>query len=179
MMNSPVHILVQSVTERMKSSKFLPQCLIQESPVHSHHNSLDRETEDDPNLRKEFPSVEGRLFEVWLNKGSSGLGLSIVASQDDHSPGPRGIVIMGVQPGGVADRSKQIMWGDMILKINDMRVIGMTQLEVQGMLMEAPPLVKFGMLRQPGGGGGGGGGLAVKPPEKVVSLVSVKKIYRL
>ena len=113
-------------------------------------NSVDREIAEDPALRKEFPNVEGTLFEVWLNKGSRGLGMSIVANRDDHAPGPRGIVIMGIQPGGVADRSKMITLGDMILKINDQCVIGMTQLEVQEMLIEAAQLVKFVMLRSEG-----------------------------
>ena len=111
-------------------------------------NSVDREVEDDSELRKEFPNVDGVLFEVWLNKGSRGLGMSIVANRDDHAPGPRGIVIMGIQPGGVADHSKMVMLGDMILKINDTCVIGMTQQEVQEMLMEAALHVRFVMLRQ-------------------------------
>jgi hypothetical protein len=111
-------------------------------------HSVDREVEENPELRKEFPNVEGTLFEVWLNKGSRGLGMSIVANRDDHAPGPRGIVIMGIQAGGVADRSKMVMWGDMILKINDTCVIGMTQKEVQEMLVKAPPRVRFVMLRQ-------------------------------
>ena len=113
-------------------------------------NSVDREIEEDPVLRKEFPNVEGILFEVWLNKGSRGLGMSIVANRDDHTPGPRGIVIMGIQTGGVADRSKMITLGDMILKINDKCVIGMSQLEVQEMLMKAAPHVRFVMLRPEG-----------------------------
>ena len=116
-------------------------------------NSVDREIEEDPVLRKEFPTVDGVLFEVWLNKGSGGLGMSIVANRDDHAPGPRGIVIMGIQNGGVADRSKMIMWGDMILKINDTCVIGKTQQDVQEMLMKASPRVRFVMLRQAGGKG--------------------------
>lgn len=114
-------------------------------------NSMDREVDEDPALRKEFPNIEGILFEVWLSKGSGGLGMSIVANRDDHAPGPRGIVIMGIQAGGVADRSKMIMWGDMILKINDTCVIGMTQQEVQEMLMKASSSVRFVMLRQSGG----------------------------
>ena len=119
-----------------------------QGPQQHLRNSIDREVQENPELRKEFPNVEGTLFEVWLNKGNRGLGMSIVANRNDHTPGPRGIVIMGIQPGGVADRSKMIMWGDMILKINDTRVIGMSQLEVQEMLMQAAPQVRFLMLRQ-------------------------------
>ena len=111
-------------------------------------NSVDREVQENAELRIEFPNVEGTLFEVWLDKGSRGLGMSIVANRDDHTPGPRGIVIMGIQAGGVADRSKMIMWGDMILKINETCVIGMTQQEVQEMLVKAPPRVRFVLLRQ-------------------------------
>lgn len=113
-------------------------------------NSVDREVEENPALRKEFPNVEGILFEVWLKKGKSGLGMSIAANRDAE---PRGIVIMGIQSGGVADRSNVIMWGDMILKINDTCVIGMTQQEVQEMLMKAASHVRFVMLRQAGGKG--------------------------
>ena len=114
----------------------------------SQRYSIDREVEEDPELRKEFPNVKGILFEVWLNKGNRGLGMSIVANRNDHAPVPRGIVIMGIQAGGVADRSRRIMWGDMILKINDTCVIGKTQQDVQEMLTKAPSNVRFVMLRQ-------------------------------
>ena len=103
---------------------------------------------EDPALREEFPDIEGHLFEVKLikGKGKAGLGLSIVASTNTQMI--RGIVIMGIQQGGVAEQSGRIKWGDMILKVNDTCLIGMSQQEVQELLAKAPPTVKFVLLRQ-------------------------------
>jgi C-terminal processing protease CtpA/Prc len=142
-------------------------------------NSVDHEVEENPELRKEFPNVEGTLFEVWLNKGSRGLGMSIVANRDDHAPGPRGIVIMGIQPGGVADRSKMVMWGDMILEINDTRVIGMTQQDVQEMLMKAASHVRFVMLRQAGGGKALERGAAASVDRDISNLLPQVRVFQL
>ncbi len=96
--------------------------------------------------RAEFPEAEGHLFEVRLQKGGkAGLGLSIVANTTQSL---RGIVIMGIQQGGVADQSGRVKWGDMILKVNDTCVIGMSQQAVQELLAKAPPTVHIVLLRQ-------------------------------
>lgn len=143
--SSPVRVLLQNLSERLRSSKF-PSIAFEESPEHSHHNSWAIEEEEDAKLREEFPDVDGHLFEVKLNKGKSGLGLSIVANTNTQSV--KGIVIMGIQTGGVADQSGRIKWGDMILKVNDTCVIGMSQLQVQELLAKVPPLVRFVLVRQ-------------------------------
>lgn len=96
-------------------------------------------------LRAEFPEADGHLFEVLLQKGKAGLGLSIVASTTQSL---RGIVIMGIQPGGVAELCGRLKWGDMILKVNDTCVLGMSQQKVQELLAKAPPTVRFVLLRQ-------------------------------
>ena len=81
----------------------------------SKHNSLALEEEEDTSLRKRYPDVEGHLYAVSLKKGKSGLGLSIVA----NNQAPRGIVVMGVQRGGVADLSGKVKWGDVILEVSE------------------------------------------------------------
>ena len=141
---NPVRILVQS--ECTRPAKYPRSKTIQESPEHSHHNSWAIEEEEDPLLREEFPTVIGHLFEVNLNKGKSGgLGLSIVRSTDSQSVD--GIVIMDVARGGVADASGKIKWGDMILKVNDTCVVGMSVQQVQELLAKSPLLVRFVMVR--------------------------------
>ena len=144
--SNPVRILLQSQSDHLRPAKFPPSHIIDDSPEHSHHNSWAIEEEEDTNLRGEFPDVDGHLFEVKLNKGKSGLGLSIVANTNAQSV--RGIVIMGIQPRGVADQSGKIKWGDMILKVNETCVIGMSQLQVQELLAKAPPVVRFVLVRQ-------------------------------
>ena len=125
--------------------------LHEESPNHSHHNSWARAIEElgdeDPNLRAEFPDVEGYLFSVTLNKGKEGLGLNILS--ETSSKMVCGIVIMGIQTGGVADQCGRLCWGDVILKMNGMSVVGMDQESFQQLLLQAPPTVTFVLLRQP------------------------------
>ena len=143
--------------QRSRPSKYPRAATLQESPDHSHHNSWAINDEEDPALRDEFPDVDGHLFEVWLKKGKTGgLGLSIVANT--NSQALRGIVIMGIQKGGAAEENGEIKWGDMILKVNDTCVIGMSQTQVQELLANASPNVRFVLLRQYGNSGVGGAG---------------------
>ena len=67
----------------------------------------------------------------------------------------------GIQKGGAAEENGEIKWGDMILKVNDTIVIGMSQTQVQELLANASPNVRFVLLRQYGNSAtatGGGGG---------------------
>ena len=148
---SPVCILVHSPSTRR--SKYPRTLLLQQQeaglPVdHAHNNSWGAvvDEEEEPTLRAEFPDVDGHLFDVVLNKGKSGLGLSIVANTNAQSV--QGIVIMGVSRGGVAEKSGRVKWGDMILKVNETSVIGMSQQQFQELLASAPPTVRFVLLRQ-------------------------------
>ena len=121
---------------------------LEESPDHSPHNSWAINEEEDTLLREEFPDMEGHLFSITLNKGSSGLGLNIV-SETSSKAVVRGIVIMGIKPGGMADKCGQLRWGDVILKMNNISVIGMSQEQFQKLLIKAPPTVTFVLLRPP------------------------------
>lgn len=143
--NSPVRILIRSWSDHLRGPKHPRPLALQDSPEHSHNNSWAIEEEEDPNLRVEFPEVEGHLFEVKLRKGKTGLGLSIVESAQEQMV--RGLVIMWIQPGGVADHCGKIKWGDMILKVNETCVIGMSRQQVQEMLARSPPLVRFVLVR--------------------------------
>ena len=125
----------------------------------SHVDQWNLSKNEDPSLRDEFPVTDGYLFEVWLKKNKTGrLGFSIVANTT-------GIVVMGIQKGGAAEENGKIKWGDMILKVNDTCVIGMSQTQVQELLANASPNVKFVLLRQYGNSAIGGGGTK----QKVVS----------
>ena len=147
-------------------------------PTHIPHIDVDHWTvsnTEDRALRNEFPDVNGYLFEVWLNKSKTGLlGLSIVASTTNRSL--PGIVIMGIQKGGAAEENGEIKWGDMILKVNDTCVIGMSQTQFQELLANASPNVRFVLLRQYGNSATAIGGGA-KP--KVDNLFLTPTISRL
>ena len=143
------------LTQQHSSGKLNPvqprtSTVQEESPDHSHHNSWVRSMqegeEEDPNLRGEFPDAEGFLFAVTLNKGITGLGLNIVS--ETNSKETCGIVIMGIQQGGIADQCGLLCWGDVILKMNGINVVGMGQEMFQKLLSQAPPTVTFVLLRQ-------------------------------
>ena len=70
------------------------------------------------------------------------------------------LLTAGIQKGGAAEENGEIKWGDMILKVNDTVVIGMSQTQVQELLANASPNVRFVLLRQYGNSAttGGGGG---------------------
>ena len=134
-----------------------------ESSDNSHVDHWTISDTEDPALRDEFLDVDGRLFEAWLNKGITGLlGMSIVANTSSQAL--QGIVVMEIQKGGVADENGTIKHGDMILKVNNTCVIGMSQTQVQELLANASPNVRFVLLRQYGNGGisGAGGGAKQK-----------------
>ena len=130
---------------------------------YSHDHWTTSNTEDRA-LRNEFPDVNGYLFKVWLNKSKNDLlGLSITASTINRSLS--GVRIMNIQKGGAAEENGEIKRGDFILKVNDTVVIGMSQTQVQELLANASPNMRFVLLRQYGNSAtttGGGGGVKTK-----------------
>ena len=147
---------------------------------YSHTDHWTTSNTEDRALRNEFPDVNGYLFEVWLNKSKNGLlGLSITASTINRSLS--GVTIMNIQKGGAAEENGEIKQGDFILKVNDTVVIGMSQTQVQELLTNASPNVRFVLLRQygttTGGEGGGGAGGGAKP--KVDNLFLTPTFSRL
>ena len=167
--------------ENFANQKSLSQSSISNHKMFATSNIAHQESDhwtisniEDRALRDEFPDVNGYLFKVWLNKSKSGLlGLSIVAST--INPSLKGIAIMNIQKGGAAEENGEIKRGDFILKVNDTVVIGMSQTQVQELLANASPNVRFVLLRLYGNsaattGGGGRAGGGAKPKVKNLFL---------
>ena len=138
--------------------------IVGEHQEHSHTDQWTASISEDRALREEFPDVDGYLFEAWLNKSKNGLGLSIkngllglsiMASTTNRSLS--GIVITNIQKGGAAEENGKIKRGDMVLKVNDTCVIGMSQTQVHELLANASPKVRLVLLRQYATTGEGGG----------------------
>eukprot|EP00111_Clytia_hemisphaerica_P006331 TCONS_00018348-protein len=85
----------------------------------------DIDENDDPNrdsqLVEELP-----IQRVTIDKGKSGLGLSICAAKGVHSDFP-GIYIKAVIKGGLADQDGRLEGGDQILSVNESSLIDVTQ----------------------------------------------------
>ena len=70
----------------------------------------------------------GDCFELELTKGSSGLGFSVIGGKDPFSADPRLslVRVRKVFPLGAAAKSGQLQVGDIILRVNDKSVEGLT-----------------------------------------------------
>lgn len=73
-------------------------------------------------------SVLGNCVEVELTKGKSGLGFSVLGGKDPASDDPRLslIRVKKIFPHSTADKSGQLQVGDIILRVNDRSVEGLT-----------------------------------------------------
>ena len=65
-------------------------------------------------IRKEDEEENGISFTVELKRNGGPLGITITGSDDPFDP----IVISGLAPGGIAERTRAIHVGDKILTIN-------------------------------------------------------------
>ena len=61
-----------------------------------------------------YSSFDGKVFEVLLNKGAAGIGLSIIQGKGEYFDH---IYIIEVKPGGPAALDGRIMKGDEILEV--------------------------------------------------------------
>lgn len=63
-----------------------------------------------------------------LTKGSSGLGFSVLGGKDPSSPDPRLslVRVKKIFPLGAAAQSKKLQLGDVILRVNDKSVEGLS-----------------------------------------------------
>ena len=66
----------------------------------------------DASLRSEFPSADGHLYKVSLERGQQGLGMSIYSNKSG-----RGVMVTSVVANGVADGTRKIKEGDEIVKV--------------------------------------------------------------
>lgn len=66
----------------------------------------------DNSLRTEFPSADGHLYKVSLERGQQGLGMSIYSNKSG-----RGVMVTSVVANGVADETGKIKEGDEIVKV--------------------------------------------------------------
>ena len=67
----------------------------------------------DKSLRSEFPSADGHLYKVSLERGQQGLGMSIFSNTSG-----RGVMVTSVVTNGVADETGKIKEGDEIVKVS-------------------------------------------------------------
>ncbi|KAL3876548.1 hypothetical protein ACJMK2_034389 [Sinanodonta woodiana] len=92
---------------------------------------------------------EERTFKVILNKGSRGLGFSICGGRENAQPKHQVIRIKRVFPLSPAAESEQIQSGDIILRVNDVEMNGLSFTEALSVIRAAKTPVQFVLCRPP------------------------------
>ncbi len=101
----------------------------------------------------------GRVINITLVKGSSGLGFSIT-TRDNAPGGQTPVYIKNIMPKGAAIEEGTLKPGDRLLEVNGTSVDGMAQSEVVALLRNAEPNSRLELAvsrHSPPSGGGGGG----------------------
>lgn len=113
------------------------------------------ETEDPVLTVPDMEEVQGPLA-MWeadiqhieLEKGSKGLGFSILDYQDPIDPASTVIVIRSLVPGGIAEKDGRLLPGDRLMFVNDVNLENSSLEEAVQALKGAPPgVVRIGVAK--------------------------------
>eukprot|EP00794_Sanderia_malayensis_P008083 gene8083-8948_t len=87
-----------------------------------------------------YPDFDGKIFEVELSKGKTGIGLSIAGGKGASS---NHIFVVEVKEGGPAHVDGRIRAGDEILEVNNVQVRGLTHQDASAILRKAENTAKL------------------------------------
>nr|KAF6486001.1 multiple PDZ domain crumbs cell polarity complex component [Rousettus aegyptiacus] len=91
---------------------------------------------------------EADVQHIELEKGSKGLGFSILDYQDPIDPASTVIIIRSLVPGGIAEKDGRLLPGDRLMFVNDVNLENSSLEEAVQALKGAPPgIVKIGVAK--------------------------------
>ncbi|KAM9094645.1 multiple PDZ domain protein isoform X15 [Sarcophilus harrisii] len=166
---NPVLFMVQSIINRMRASSQLdsepektslpslslppPSTFsgmssdIEES--YSSKVSEDGDKEDEfgyswKNIFQRYGTLAGELFMIELEKGRTGLGLSLAGNKDRSR---MSVFIVGIDPNGAAGKDGRLQIGDELLEINGQILYGRSHQNASSIIKCAPSKVKIIFIR--------------------------------
>uniref|UniRef100_A0AAX7VJ76 Multiple PDZ domain protein n=1 Tax=Astatotilapia calliptera TaxID=8154 RepID=A0AAX7VJ76_ASTCA len=165
---NPVSFLVQSIIQRPRAS---PTSAVLTLPVVPHVGETDTDTlteipgspaetaeekkeegeepEDEygynwKNIIQRYGSLPGVLHMIELEKGKTGLGLSLAGNRDRSR---MSVFVVGIDPSGAAGRDGRMVVGDELLEINGQVLYGHSHQNASSIIKSAPSKVKIIFVR--------------------------------
>nr|XP_045001807.1 multiple PDZ domain protein isoform X4 [Jaculus jaculus] len=96
------------------------------------------------NIRDRYGTLTGELHIIELEKGRSGLGLSLAGNKDRSR---MSVFIVGIDPNGAAGRDGRLQIGDELLEINGQILYGRSHQNASSIIKCAPSRVKIICIR--------------------------------
>ncbi|XP_030635323.1 multiple PDZ domain protein [Chanos chanos] len=95
-------------------------------------------------ITQRYGSLPGVLHMIKLEKGKTGLGLSLAGNRDRSR---MSVFVVGIDPNGAAGRDGRIMVGDELLEINGQILYGRSHQNASSIIKSAPSKVKIVFIR--------------------------------
>ncbi|XP_051755916.1 multiple PDZ domain protein isoform X1 [Ctenopharyngodon idella] len=114
-----------------------------------HNNGPDDEEEDEygyswRKVTERYGRLPGQLHMIELEKGRTGLGLSLAGNRDRSR---MSVFVVGIDPNGAAGRDGHIVVGDELLEINGQVLYGRSHQNASAIIKSAPSKVKIIFIR--------------------------------
>ncbi|XP_026071524.1 multiple PDZ domain protein isoform X2 [Carassius auratus] len=114
-----------------------------------HNDGPDEEEEDEygyswKKVTERYGRLPGQLHMIELEKGCTGLGLSLAGNRDRSR---MSVFVVGIDPNGAAGRDGHIVVGDELLEINCQVLYGRSHQNASAIIKSAPSKVKIIFIR--------------------------------
>uniref|UniRef100_A0A8C7UVP2 Multiple PDZ domain crumbs cell polarity complex component n=1 Tax=Oncorhynchus mykiss TaxID=8022 RepID=A0A8C7UVP2_ONCMY len=143
---NPVVFLVQSIVHRPRVSPLAPfliyNCDLAKIEQSSSTQTTQSYTWDKQTQR--YDSLPGLLHMIELEKGKTGLGLSLAGNRDRSR---MSVFVVGIDPSGAAGKDGRVVVGDELLEINGQILYGRSHQNASSIIKSAPSKVKIIFIR--------------------------------
>uniref|UniRef100_A0A665XFX9 Multiple PDZ domain crumbs cell polarity complex component n=1 Tax=Echeneis naucrates TaxID=173247 RepID=A0A665XFX9_ECHNA len=118
-------------------------------PAEAEEENKDEEVEDEfgyswKNVIQRYGSLPGVLHMIELEKGKTGLGLSLAGNRDRSR---MSVFVVGIDPSGAAGRDGRMVVGDELLEINGQVLYGHSHQNASSIIKSSPSKVKIIFVR--------------------------------
>uniref|UniRef100_A0A674BVQ5 Multiple PDZ domain crumbs cell polarity complex component n=1 Tax=Salmo trutta TaxID=8032 RepID=A0A674BVQ5_SALTR len=146
---NPVVFLVQSIVHRPRVSLLAP-CVDTDTLTEIPDRQAQAEDEDEfgyswKSIIQRYGSLPGLLHMIELEKGKTGLGLSLAGNRDRSR---LSVFVVGIDPCGAASKDGRIVVGDELLEINGQILYGRSHQNASSIIKSAPSKIKIIFIRK-------------------------------